>query len=235
MKAMMLIAGRGTRLAPLTDYVPKCCLPIAGVPLLHIWIRKLEAAGVTEVILNPSHGAKFVMGCFRAAIPRFSSMTFRSEKEPLGTAQTILRNADWVRGEDFLVVYGDVLTNIDLSVLEAAHKKKQSLVTMQAYLTGTPSAKGILTVDEKGWATDFVEKPVEPVSNLAFSGIFCAKPEFLDEIAEKDVDLGSDVLKKLTRKKKKCFVCHDAEVYFKDIGTIPDYLRCQVDWRQLNG
>ena len=239
MKAIMLIAGKGTRLQPLTDFVPKCCLPIAGVPLLHIWFRTLEAAGIDELMLNPSHRLPEVRASVFAGSPRFPSIVLRNEIEPIGTAQTLLRFADKI-DEDFLVVYGDVLTNINLKYLIKTHKNKKALVTMLAYDTPNPSQKGIISVDSKGWATDFQEKPEHPEGNLAFSGIFIAKPEFLSHIHSgndmipKDTDIGNHVFPRIIQHGQSFFVYHDPSVYIKDIGTISDYLSCQHEWCKLN-
>jgi mannose-1-phosphate guanylyltransferase len=235
MKAMMLIAGRGTRLQPLTDYVPKCCLPVAGIPLLHIWLEKLQDACIKDVLLNPSWGAKYV----EKTIMSFSlgplRVTLRPEKEPIGTAQTLLRNADWIGHESFLVIYGDVLTNARLSRLMKTHNRRKPLLTMQTYETKHPEQKGAVEINGKGWMTGFEEKPEKPRSNLVFSGIFAAKPGFLSHIKKTDVDLGTDVFPRvIDDSEKNCPVYHDPEIYFKDIGTIPDYLACQAEWKELN-
>lgn len=241
MIAIMLIAGRGTRLQPLTTYVPKCCLPVAGVPLLHIWFRKLEQVGVDELLLNPlCEHVSYIDACIFPGSPRFR-IVIRSEKEPMGTARTLMRFVDRINNfldkeDDFLVVYGDVLTDLNLTYLYEIHTHQKAIVTMQLYETANPQQKGVITLDDKGWVTEFQEKPENPKSNLAFSGVFFAKPELLSYIDENDVDLGTDVLPKVVADGKKCFAYHDpSTTYVRDIGTIPDYLACQTEWGQRDG
>lgn len=231
MKAMILIAGKGTRLAPLTDYVPKCCLPIAGVPLLHIWLRELRRSGVDDVLINPSHGAKYITksvlnsGC----LPK-KRLTIRTEREPKGTADTIREAADWVNKEPFFIIYGDVLTNLYLGSLAHDYDKHHALLTLTAYTTDQPEQKGILSLDDDGWVTSFTEKPEHPEGNLCFAGIAWAGPEFVREITDEDVDLTGDVFPRIVGKMR---VCDTGLTYFRDIGTIPDYLACQTEWRKV--
>ena len=234
MKAIMLVAGKGTRLAPLTNYIPKCCLPIAGVPLLHIWLNRIMMLGIYDVLLNPSHFPYYIKASVMSTILAHMRVHLHYEKEPLGTAQTLRKASKWIDGDDFLVIYGDVLTNLNIRNLIKTHRRRRALITAFAYETTVPEEKGVFTVDSRGWATDFQEKPENPESNLAFSGVFVAKAEFLEHIRKKDVDLGFDVLPRVIKDGKNCFVYVDPTVYIKDIGTISDYLQCQTEWRKLN-
>ena len=235
MKAVILIAGEGSRLKPLTNYIPKCCLPIAGVPLLHIWIKNLLAAHVTEILLNPSHrDSEYVRKTVMSGIP-IPRITMHPERKPLGTARTIWRNRDWIGDDDFFIIYGDVLTNLNVWLLGETHKtQSESILTVTTYETDKPKQKGIFEV-QNGWAIGFEEKPEEPVNNLAFAGIAVAGKGFLECLKQRYVDIGLDVLPRIINKKQPpcVFVHHDPSVYFKDIGTIPDYLSCQAEWRQL--
>jgi mannose-1-phosphate guanylyltransferase len=150
MRAIMMIAGRGTRLQPLTDYIPKCCLPVAGTPLLHIWLKKLQDAQITDVLLNPSWGTRYVEKTVLSFPLGKLRITLRPEKEPVGTAQTLLRNRDWIGNEPFLVIYGDVITTLNLEYLFKTHSRKKGLVTTFVYPTKRPRQKGIITIDDKG-------------------------------------------------------------------------------------
>jgi mannose-1-phosphate guanylyltransferase len=240
MKAFLLIGGRGTRLKPLTDYIPKCCLPVAGVPLLHLWLRKLDIFGVTHILLNPLYEFQpQVLECveqYRDTHPELkATICFRSEYEPIGTAQTVKCNIDSIDEENFLVIYGDILTNIDLKYLHYIHEKNNAIVTMQVNDVDNPSMKGVVTRDAEYWATDFQEKPENPESNLAFSGIFCAKKKIIEFITPKYMDFGYDVFPKMIKDGKHCMTLRDPITYFRDIGTIEDYLDCQAEWRRLNG
>lgn len=236
MKAIILIAGEGSRLKPLTNYIPKCCLPIAGVPLLHIWIKNLLAAHVTDILLNPSHrDMDYVMKTVMAGIP-IPRITSHPEREPLGTARTIWRNRDWIGNDDFYIIYGDVLTNFNVWLLAKTHRiQKESILTVVTYATNQPQQKGIFAFNN-GWATDFEEKPEEPMSNLAFAGVAVAGKRFVECLKQRYVDIGLDVLPRIINKQEspRVFIHHDPSLYFKDIGTIPDYLSCQAEWKQLS-
>ena len=227
MKAVMMIAGKGTRLKPLTDYVPKCCLPIAGEPLLHIWLKKLKASGIEHILLNPSYGQSYVQETVLKAPVRFSQVILKPEAEPIGTAQTLLRNRDWIGDDDFLIIYGDVLTNLCLDCLCAKDGTKEPLMTLATYTTDKPKEKGIIAVGEDGWCEDFAEKPEKPLGNLAWAGIALARNNLLNHIPEDAIDLGSDVLPKLITSMRVFYRKH---TYFQDIGTPPGYLKAQTEW-----
>ena len=232
MKAIMLIAGPGTRLKPLTDYIPKCCLPVAGEPLLHIWLRKLKQSGVDNVFLNPS-SRYFVYIMETSQNGHIPTITMKAEPEPLGTAGTIWHNKEWFDNEQFFIIYGDVLTDISLPQLLAAHEKhKDALLTIAAYRTDEPDQKGIITFDGDRRATSFEEKPENPQSDYAFSGIAVAECSIIEHLSKKDFDFSADVLPRLIDT-GRVYVYYNPKTYYKDIGTIPDYLQCQFDWRAI--
>src|SRR5579864_8858188 len=114
MKAFVLAAGQGTRLRPLTDRVPKCLLPIQGVPLLEIWLKTCGAAGITDVLVN-AHAHSEAVKEFAATQKSGVKVRIAEEPQLLGSAGTLAENRGFVAGETaFFVLYGDVLTNIDL-------------------------------------------------------------------------------------------------------------------------
>jgi len=209
-------------------------MPIAGVPLLFIWIQKLLSTGVTDILLNPSRGGSYVQMIINSgiAIPR---ITLRPEKKPLGTAKTIWRNRDWIGKEDFFIIYGDVLTDFPIWLLVKNQEIQiKSVLTVATYKTNKPKQKGIFDV-ENGWVYRFREKPANPTSNMAFSGVALARNSFLEHIREGDKDIGHNVLPRMIKKENPLvFVYHDPAFYFKDIGTIPEYLSCQAEWKRLS-
>src|SRR5262245_66437511 len=112
MKAYILAAGNGTRLRPLTDSIPKCLLPIQGVPLLQIWLSNCAAAGITDVLLNVHpHGCQF--RDFIRSHELSVRVQIAEEKELLGSAGTLAENRQFVAGEEYFVaLYGHVSTNL---------------------------------------------------------------------------------------------------------------------------
>lgn len=232
---MILVAGKGTRLRPLTKYVPKSCLPIAGIPLIWIWLEKLYRAGIKEVFLNPSYGASYVQELIYRCPCKPKSITIRTEREPYGTAATIKRASDWIANKPFLIIYGDVLTNLDLRHFR---KSRKGFIFVATYKTQHPEQKGIFTVGKDGHVENFVEKPENPNGDDAFAGIALAQPGFVDVIGElegsrmlKVTDLTADVFPSIAKRIR----IYQPEVppYYRDIGTIQDYLGCQMEWREL--
>jgi mannose-1-phosphate guanylyltransferase len=230
MKAFILAAGSGTRLRPLTDTVPKCLLPIQGVPLLQIWLENCRVAGINEVLVNVhSHGerikefVKIQTGPVRVHIAE--------EKHLLGSAGTLAENLGFVAGEEaFFVLYGDVLTNVSLADMLAFHARKDMLATLGIYRVPDPSQCGIVTADQDGIVRSFVEKPAHSASNWAFSGVMVASPKVLDSVpANRPADIGFHLLPRLTGK----MTAYAIADYLLDIGTLDTYRAAQSSWPGL--
>jgi mannose-1-phosphate guanylyltransferase len=230
MKAFLLAAGNGTRLRPLTDSVPKCLLPIQGVPLLEIWLNNCKADGITDVLVN-THAHAGIIRQFAAEQKTGVRMCITEEPELLGSAGTLAANREFVAGEkSFLVLYADVLTNVDLLRFLEFHERKNLPVTLGVYQVPDPSRCGIVTVDENAVIRDFVEKPTHPASNWAFAGVMAAGPELFDFLPDRcPADLGFDVLPKMVGK----MAGYKMSEYLLDIGTISNYQQAQQSWPGL--
>jgi len=230
-KAFLLAAGHGTRLRPLTDVTPKCLLPICGVPMLQIWLAKCRQYGIQEVLINLHSHADLV----REFLERnnVSGVRVQVSDEPvlLGSAGTIRANMRWLSdARGFWIFYADVLTDLDLNQMVKRHSVLGACVTIGVYRVPDPSRCGIVQVDEKGWITEFIEKPRVPVGNLAFSGILLASREFVDFIPERlPVDIGFDVLPRLAGR----MGAYEIQDYLIDIGTMENYRSAQQDWPGL--
>jgi mannose-1-phosphate guanylyltransferase len=238
MKAYLLAAGKGTRLAPYTDRHPKCLIPIHGTPLLAVWIELLDRHGVTEVLINTHHHAdqveRFLDGA-RAG----TSMTLRTVYEPqlLGSGGTIRQNRWFVEGDsDFVVAYADNLTNLNLAKMVDFHLRFRSMggiLTMGLIQAPDPKACGIVTLDEEDRIIRFVEKPQAPESDLANGGIYICGHEIFDvlehpqEGVQEVLDLGHHVLPRLTG---KMFGFPIAPYFLKDIGTPEAYRQALSHW-----
>ncbi len=230
MKAFILAAGDGTRLRPLTDSVPKCLLPIQGVPLLHIWLETCHAAGIRDVLVNVHSHA----GQVREFAARHSGpvrIHIAEEQQLLGSAGTLFENRSFVDGEEaFFVLYGDVLTNVALAGLLAFHLQKKMPATLGIYQVSNPSQCGIVNADQDGIVHSFVEKPVQPGSNWAFSGIMVASPEILDLVpAQRPADIGFHLLPLLIGRMR----AYPIQEYLLDIGTLNTYGAAQFSWPGL--
>ncbi len=222
MKAVLLIAGLGTRLRPLTDSIPKCLLPINGVPLLAIWFDKLLAAGVTEVMINTHWLAGQVVDFVAHSTPPGLKVRVYYEPTLLGSAGTLVANRSFCSDGPFFIIYGDNLSDVDLADLYAAHLKHRPLLTLGTFAAEFPERCGIAKVDSRGVVRGFVEKPEKPRSNRAAAGIYVAEPEvfeYFPEPSESSVlDLGFDVIPKLIGKMRNYPIQQ-----LIDIGTPENY------------
>jgi mannose-1-phosphate guanylyltransferase len=231
MKAFLLAGGLGTRLRPLTDKTPKCLLPIRGTPILQIWLAVCHYYGIEEVLVNVhSHGEavrKFIEGEKDGVRVRLFE-----ERALLGSAGTVLANREWVKGErSFWVFYADVLTTTNLSQMLAFHERLDKIATLGVYEVADPSRCGIVRVDDKDVVRDFIEKPQNPVSNLAFSGLMLATPALLDVIPDAcPVDLGFHVLPKIVGQ----MAAYRISDFLIDIGTLETYQSAQASWPGLS-
>ncbi len=227
MKALLLAAGHGTRMSPLTDHVPKCLLPIRGVPILRIWLDLCRRNGIDEILINIHAHADLV----REFLKRNESgvkVCVSEEKVLLGSAGTLLANRDWFGMDSaFWIFYSDVLTTAKLADIFSLHEHRSQIATLGVYDVPEPKRCGIVTVDGENIVREFVEKPQEPSGCLAFSGIMVGSPELFDFLpAETPADIGFHVLPKLVGRMAACRISD----YLVDIGTPENYQLAQVNW-----
>lgn len=230
MRAFILAAGNGTRLRPLTDSVPKCLLPIQGVPLLEIWLNNCKCAGITHVLVN-AHAHVGAVKEFAARQKSGVEVSIAEEPRLLGSAGTLAENRAFVDGEEaFLVLYGDVLTNVDLRRMLAFHQQKNLAGTMGIYQVPDPKRCGIVSMDEHTVIQQFAEKPERPASNWAFSGVMIAGQEVFASVPDhRPADIGFDVLPKMTGR----MAGYTISDYLLDIGTLENYQIAQRSWPGL--
>jgi mannose-1-phosphate guanylyltransferase len=227
LKAFLLAAGHGTRLRPLTEKIPKCLVPIRGVPMLEIWLEVCRRAGIDEVLINLHAHADVVR---EALCGKETGVVVHVSEEAtlLGSAGTLAANRNWVAGESsFWVLYADVLTAADLGQMVTFHSGCQSIATIGLYQATDPSRCGVVSFDNNFVVRDFVEKPSNPTSNWAFSGLMIATPEVFDNIPDQvPVDLGFDVLPRLVGRMR----AYPITDYLLDIGTMENYQAAQNSW-----
>jgi mannose-1-phosphate guanylyltransferase len=229
MKAFILAAGNGTRLRPITDSIPKCLALIRGVPLLEIWLNNCKAAGITEVLLNAhahTEAVRNYVGKQKIGV----TVHISEEPQLLGSAGT-LANREFVADEKaFFILYGDVLTNIDLRRMLAFHKQKKAPATLGIHHVTEPARCGIVSFDHSGIIQSFVEKPAQPASNWAFSGVMIAGQEIFDLLpAHRPADIGFHLLPKLVGR----MAAYKISEYLLDIGTLDQYQAAQESWPGL--
>ena len=230
MKAFLLAAGHGTRLRPLTDHTPKCLLPVRGKPIIQIWLEKCCHFGIGEVLVNVHSHAEMVRD-FLGNHSNGVDVQVVEEQELLGSAGTLLANRDWVSGEaSFWVFYADVLHQANLSAMLHMQESKKPAATLGVYHVPDPARCGIVEVAEDGTISEFVEKPQQPTSNLAFAGLMLGTQTLLDVIpSELPADIGFHVLPQLIGR----MMAYTISEYLIDIGTIENYHKAQRSWPGL--
>jgi NDP-sugar pyrophosphorylase family protein len=191
LRAVLLAAGLGTRLAPLTDSIPKILAPLGGRPLLERQLAYLEQGGVTEVAVNVHHHAdeviRFLESCETALAVRVSY-----EPRLLGTGGALLPLRDFLT-EPFLVLYGDVVTDADLADFMECHLRLGGIATLAYYRSTETAGKGLLSLAGDGRVASFVEKPETSESSCVSAGLYALSPEALAFVRPDRPDFGHDL------------------------------------------
>ena len=240
MKALILAAGRGTRVQPLTRSTPKPMLPVLNKPVMESLIELLREHGVSEIVINTSYLSNEIESYFRDGA-RFGveiAYSFegalrdgRLHDEPLGSCGAIRRiqNHSGFFDETFFVLCGDALIDLDLSRMAAEHRRRQAVASIA--LTEVPreevSSYGVVVTDADGWIRDFQEKPsVEQArSNLVNTGIYLFEPEVLNWIPQTfPYDLGSQLFPALVAAGQR-FLGLRIPLEWLDIGRTTDYYK----------
>ncbi|GBD96584.1 MAG TPA: nucleotidyltransferase family protein [Nitrospirae bacterium] len=226
MKVFLLAAGKGTRLQPLTFHTPKCLVPICGKPLIEYWFDLFDLYGIDEVLINTSHLAEKVEDYINNNLSRFK-IKLVHEETLLGSGGTIKKNRDFVEGEEsFFIFYADNLTNINLGEMLKFHEENKRDFTLAIFKVPNPRECGIVELDAELSIISFIEKPENPVSNLAFAGIMLGSPGLMDLFPDRDVfDLGHDVLPRVAGNAAG-YIMDD---YLLDIGTPEKLTQAEKD------
>ncbi len=217
-RALILAAGHGTRLHPLTTSIPKCLVPISGRPLLEFWEDSLVAAGVSCARVN-THHLHSAVEHFAGERNRVGRLVWETAYEPvlLGSAGTVSANVEFAEGAStILIVYADNLSEIDLFDMLREHRASHQPVTMALFHASDPTSCGIASLDARNHVVGFEEKPDCPTSDLAFAGVLAITPEAWREISDMDAfDIGHEVLPRFVGR------MHGYEVtgFHCDIGT----------------
>jgi mannose-1-phosphate guanylyltransferase len=232
MKAMVLAAGKGTRLLPLTGEIPKPMAPIAGKPMIQHIFELLAKSGVEEVHVNIYHLAETILRSYGEKT-RVNDMTvdFSREQDLMGTAGGVKRIADRFDGR-FVVIMGDALTDVDVRDVVAFHEERAAIATLTLKRVTDTSQYGVVELDSEKNILNFQEKP-EPhkaISNLANTGIYILEPEVLEYIPEGTFfDFAKDVFPRLLEAKEKFVGYDEGGFYWSDVGTLEAYRAAQQD------
>ena len=230
MKAVIMAGGEGTRLRPLTSNCPKPMLPLANRPMMEHIVTLLKRHGIDEIVVTVAFLANQIRTYFGDGSEFGIKVVYATEDQPLGTAGSV-RNAMDVLDERFLVISGDVLTDIDLGKILAFHEEKQALATIGLVHVPNPLEFGIVITTEDGRIERFLEKPTwgQVFSDTINTGIFVLEPEIFDFIPDgRPVDFSGEVFPALLEASKPLYGAV-AEGYWEDVGTLDSYVTAHKD------
>lgn len=227
---MILAAGEGTRLRPLTAALPKPMVPIVGVPLLERTLTWLAGEGVTEAAINLYHRPQSIPDYFGSEfagirLHYFFEEALRGTAGGVKAAQSVLQDAP------FFVIYGDNLISADLRRLAAFHAVQAGISTLALFAHPNPMAAGIVGLDAENKITRFVEKPPADAvfSTLANAGVYVLNPSIFDAIPEdKPSDFGRDIFPALLAQGKPLYGT-PLGGYLQDTGTPATYRQANFD------
>ncbi len=229
MKALLLSAGLGTRLRPITNTIPKCLVPINGKPLLQYWLENLTECGVEEFIINTHYFSEKIEEFINKSIYK-DKVTLVYEKELLNTGGTVLYNKDlFNKDEPFLLVHADNLSFCNFKEFIESHKTKENyMLTMMLFQTEIPESCGIVELDKNNLVQNFYEKVSNPPSNLANGAVYICNYEILDflkSLNKSNIDFSIEVIPQFMGR----INTYLNSIYHKDIGTINSYAEAQID------
>ena len=220
MKALILAGGKGTRLAEHTHRIPKPMIEVGGKPILLHQIELLKSYGISDITILVNHLSETIIAYFGDGSNFGVTITYHNEKEPLGTAGC-LKDIESKINEDFLLLYGDVMINMDLNRLIEFHHKSDSDCTLVVHPNDHPQDSDLVEIDENGRVTAFHPKPHEEgkyYRNLVNAGLYVLSPTILKFLKKgRKADFGQDVFPAIY-KKINIYGYNTAE-YLKDMGT----------------
>ena len=232
MRAVVLVGGLGTRLRPLTLTIPKPMLPVVDRPIVEWVVGGLAAAGIDEVVL----ALGFKPDVFQEAYPDDTCagvrLRYAVEPEPLDTAGAIRFAAVWAGiDERFVVVNGDVLTDLDVAGLIKFHDARGAEATIALHKVDDPSMFGVVPTDDDGRVLAFVEKPPpgEAPTDLINAGTYVLEPSVLDRIPSgRRVSIERETFPAMVAD-GSLYAADDGGVYWADTGTPLQYLQVMLD------
>ena len=227
-KALILAGGRGTRLAPITDGIPKPLVPVSDKAVLSHALARLYSAGIKSAAVTLGYGKDEIKQYLAERGTEGVDLKYFEEETPLGTAGSAVGARSFFDG-DFIALGGDVVFDFDIAPAFEAHKKRGALVTIIVSHSADPCRYGSLMCDKDGRVTDFCEKPSwrRVRGDTVSTGMYILSPRIFDFIRESTFsDFAKDVFPNLVG---GALFAHVTDGYFCDIGTPAAYLQTCVD------
>jgi mannose-1-phosphate guanylyltransferase len=230
MRALLLSAGLGTRLRPLTEFLPKCLVPINGRPLLDFWIDSLVSQGIDEILINTHYHADLVADYLKRS-SWHGRVDLVHERKLLGTGGTLLANHDFFGEQPVLLAHAVNLTRFDCQDFLRAHHARpaKAALTMMLFCTPSPSTCGIVELDGDGIVQAFHEKVPDPPGNLANAAVYILGPEVISYMAtlgKEEIDFSTEVIPHFLGR----IFTFDKVEYHRDIGNVQSWSEAQRDF-----
>ena len=225
MKAVIMAGGFGTRMQPLTINLPKPMIPLVNQPIMSHIIDLLKQHGISDVVMLLFHQPEIIKNYFGDGSEKGVRITYVTPLEDFGTAGAVKAAAPYL-DERFLVISGDLLTDIDLTSVLEFHEQKQALATITLTSVEDPLQFGVVITDQEGAITKFLEKPGwgEVFSDTINTGIYVLEPEVLDMIPEEtNRDWSKDIFPMMMAEGRPLYGCQQ-QGYWADIGNTDAYL-----------
>ena len=230
MKAVILAGGEGTRLRPLTSSQPKPMMPIVNAPMMEHIVKLLAQHGFDDIVVTVAFLANHIRNYFGDGSDFGVRMRYATEESPLGTAGSV-RNAMAELDDTFLVISGDVVTDIDLGQILAEHRARDAFASIALKRVENPVEFGIVITHDDGTIERFLEKPTwgEVFSDTINTGIYVLEPEIFDFIAEGQmVDFSGEVFPAVLEVGRR-LVGQVVDGYWEDVGTLEAYRKAHDD------
>ena len=234
MRGMVMAAGLGTRLRPITWEIPKPVVPVCNRPIVAHLVALLARHGVDQAIANLHWFPDTVQSCLGDGSGFGLELSYAHEDELLGTAGGVRNVSEFLTAEGdstFVVLAGDALTDADLGELLAAHERNGGVATLAVKRVADVSQYGVIVTGSDGRVQGFQEKPdpAEALSDLVNTMVYAFSPEIFDYFPDSDpVDFALDVFPALLDADVP-FHVHEIEGYWNDIGTLPEYINGNLD------
>ena len=222
--AILLAAGLGSRLKPITDYLPKCLAPICGIPLLEIWINQLREGDVNKILVNTHYFSHMVEMFFDQK--EYKSIEIFKESKLLGTAGSIKKMLNNVESENVIVCHSDNLSIFSLSEFLRSFKNrpKDCMGTMMLFNAETPSECGVVKLDSEKKVSSYFEKVKGNYGNLANGAVYIFdRSQLQDNVFNHDFDFSADVIPRIY---PYLNTFKNNEIHI-DIGNISNFLKAQ--------
>jgi mannose-1-phosphate guanylyltransferase len=233
MKALILVGGQGTRLRPLTVNTPKAMMPVLNRPFLEHVIRRLAGYGIKEIILTQGHLSQPIEGYFGDGNQFGVSLSYVVEDSPLGTAGAV-KNAEKHLGDRFLVLNGDIFTDLDIAAMIRFHRERKAVSTISLTPVDDPTRYGLIETDPSGRVKRFLEKPSpdQITTDMINAGTYVLERRVLDGVPpQTQWSFERQLFPSLLERGQRVFA-YPSPAYWMDIGHPKDYFQLNIDLLQ---